>query len=222
MTRSALVRGVAFGSLAVLLLVIGAALRPLVAPVDPPAVEPVLSATETGFVQDMAAHHQQAMQMAQRLDPGADPGIVRMARQIHDTQSVEIGMLLGWLRLADAPPTIRQPMSWMTADAAGAHHHQAPSTAPDLPNAPGGLMPGMATMAELDALTAARGRDAEVLFLQLMYRHHLGGVAMAQTADAMLTGGPVKRAARDMAATQRQEAGLMSVLLAQRGGQPLP
>ena len=219
MTRSTLVRGVAFVSLAVLLLVIGAALRPLLVPADHPAADPVLSTTEIGFAQDMATHHQQAMQMTQRLDPGADPGIVALARQIHDSQSVEIGMLLGWLRLADAPPTNRQPMSWITADAAGAHHHPAPSAASD-PSS--GLMPGMATMAELDALAAARGRDAEVLFLQLMYRHHLGGVAMAQAADAMLTGGPVKQAARDMMATQRQEAGLMSVLLAQHGGQPLP
>ncbi|WP_137873907.1 DUF305 domain-containing protein [Rhodococcus sp. Q] len=219
MTRSTLVRWVAFASLAALLLVIGAALRPLIAPTGPPIANSVLSATEIGFAADMAAHHQQAMQMVQRLDQGADPGIVALARQIHDTQSVEIGMLLGWLRLADATPTNRQPMAWMTADAAAAHHHPAPTGAT---GPPPGLMPGMATLAELDALGAARGRDAEVLFLQLMYRHHQGGVVMAQAAEAMLTGGPVKQAARDMMATQSQEAGLMGVLLAQRGGHPTP
>lgn len=219
MTRSTLVRGVAFVSLAALLLVIGAALRPLIAPTDPAAADPILSATEVGFAADMAAHHQQAMQMVQRLDPGADPGIVALARQIHDTQSVEIGMLLGWLRLADASPTNQDPMAWMAADAAAAHHRPAPAGAADPPPGP---MPGMATMAELDALSAARGREAEVLFLQLMYRHHQGGIAMAQAADTILTGGPVKQAARDMMATQSQEAGLMGVLLAQRGGQPIP
>lgn len=44
-------------------------------------------------------------------------------------------------------------------------------------------MPGMATMAELDALAASRGPDAEILFLQLMERHHRGGIAMGQAAD---------------------------------------
>lgn len=218
MTRSAFLRAVAFASLAVLLLVIGAALRPVVAPAGIPVTAPVLSTTEIGFVQDMAAHHQQALLMAQRLDPDADPGIVALARQIRDTQSVEIGMLLGWLRLADAPPTNRQPMSWMEAETVAVQHHPDSLATPDSPRRP---MPGMATMADLDGLAAASGREGEVLFLQLMHRHHLGGVAMAQAADAAFSGGPVKQAARDMIATQRQEAGLMSVLLAQRGGQPL-
>ena len=214
MTRSAVVRGVAYTSLAVLLLVIGAALRPLVAPVNPPLAAPVLNATEIGFVQDMAAHHQQAVQIVQRLDPNVNPGIASLARQIRDSQSVEIGTFLGWLRLAEAPPTNRQPMSWMKANTTAAHQHSSPSYTPDSPL---GLMPGMATMTELDALAAARGHDAEVLFLQLMYRHHRGGVEMAQAADALLTEGPVKQAARDIMATQSQEAGLMAAALSQNG-----
>ncbi|MCJ0905689.1 DUF305 domain-containing protein [Rhodococcus sp. ARC_M6] len=214
MTRSAVVRAFAFTSLAVLLLVIGAALRPLLAPVNPPVADPVLNATEIGFIQDMAAHHQQAVQIVQRLDPDVDPGIAALARQIRDAQSVEIGTFLGWLRLAEAPPTNRQPMSWMFADTTAAHKH-SPSSRPA--DSPTGLMPGMATMTELDGLASARGHDAEVLFLQLMYRHHLGGVEMARAADALLTHGPVKQAARDIMATQSQEAGLMAAALSQNG-----
>ncbi|MGF7124597.1 DUF305 domain-containing protein [Rhodococcus sp. AG1013] len=83
-------------------------------------------------------------------------------------------------------------------------------------------MPGMATMAELDALAASRGPDAEILFLQLMERHHRGGIAMAQAADRQLADGPVKQAAREMLQSQTQESGLMTVMLAQRNAAPLP
>ncbi|WP_234551354.1 DUF305 domain-containing protein [Rhodococcus qingshengii] len=212
MTRFAAVRGIAFTSLAVLLVVIGAAMRPVFAPVTPPLSPPVLNATEIGFIQDMAAHHQQAIQIVQRLDPGAEPDIEALAQQIRDTQTAEIGMFLGWLRLAEAPPVNRQPMSWMTSDSAALHQHLTHSPGPD--TSPG-LMPGMATRTELDSLASARGHDAEGMFLQLMHRHHLGGVEMAQAADQLIADGPVKQAARDIMAAQSQEAGLIAVLLTQ-------
>lgn len=45
---------------------------------------------------------------------------------------------------------------------------------------------------------------------------------MAQEADQLLPSGPVKETARSMIHAQGQEAGLMGVLLAQRGAAPLP
>lgn len=212
MTR--LVRALALASLALLLLVVGAALRPLLVPENPGST-PVLGPVEVGFVQDMAAHHQQALSMVHRLPPDVDPAVATLARQIGDTQRIELGMLHGWLVLADATPTNPRPMGWMVGTSA--HQHGA-TTGADVPAA----MPGMATAAELDALSAARGRDAEILFLQLMARHHVGGAEMARSADGLLAGGPVKQAARDMMQSQGQEAGLMGVLLAQRGAAPLP
>ena len=41
-------------------------------------------------------------------------------------------------------------------------------------------MPGMATSDQLRALRAASGEQMDVLFLQLMLRHHEGGVIMLQ------------------------------------------
>lgn len=205
MTR--FVRPFAFASLAVLLLVIGAGLRPLLMS-EASVAEPVLGAVEIGFAQDMAAHHQQALQMTARLSGDVDPAVALFARQMGDAQRIEVGTLVGWLRLAEAPPTNPQPMSW---HGASAHDHGAAADP----------MPGMATTAELDALGAARGRDAEVLFLQLMQRHHLGGALMAQAADLVLADGPVKQVARDMMQEQSREAGLMTLMLAQRGAQPL-
>ncbi|WP_433567805.1 DUF305 domain-containing protein [Nocardia sp. CA-151230] len=189
-------------------------LRPLLIPENRSA-PPVLNRVEIGFSQDMTAHHEQALIMVQRLDSGVDPTVRQLAQQIADAQRMEIGTLLGWLRLANASPDATHPMAWMTADAA--HEHSMPA----MTSTNGTSMPGMATQAELDALAAARGRDAEVLFLQLMLRHHRGGVAMAQAADRLLASGPVKEAARGMITAQSQESGLMTIMLAQRDAQPL-
>nr|WP_245663309.1 DUF305 domain-containing protein [Nocardia inohanensis] len=190
-------------------------MRPVLAPENRSAPS-VLTPTEIGFAQDMTAHHQQALQMVQRLDAGVDPAIRQLAQQIADTQRSEIGTMLGWLRLANASPTNAHPMNWMHTTGT-THDHAAMTTTAAEPN----LMPGMATLAELDALSAARGADAESQFLQLMQRHHRGGVAMAQAVDKMVESGAVKEAARGMISAQSQEAGIMTLLLAQRGVQPL-
>lgn len=200
------IRVAALCAAALFLLVLGAALRPLLIP-ETAMPAPVLTAVELGFAQDMTAHHQQALILTERLDPAADPTVRRLADQIADTQRVEIGTLLGWTQLADAPPTAARPMVWMAASAG--HHHDSPTA-----------MPGMATTADLDALAAARGTEAETLFLQLMYRHHSGGVTMARAADALIISGPVKQAARAMAQSQSQELGYLGMLLDARGIRP--
>ncbi|MVU80356.1 DUF305 domain-containing protein [Nocardia sp. ET3-3] len=207
-------RPAGFAALALTLLTAGFLVRPVLVPENRSA-PPVLSAVEIGFSQDMSAHHEQALIMVQRLDSGVDPTVRQLSQQIADTQRMEIGTLQGWLRLANASPDSKHPMAWMNSP--GAHEHSMAT----MTSTNGTTMPGMATQSELDALARAHGKDAEILFLQLMLRHHTGGVAMAKAADALLTSGPVKEAARGMITAQSQEAGLMTILLAQRGAQPL-
>ncbi|MFD6515028.1 DUF305 domain-containing protein [Rhodococcus sp. NPDC060176] len=219
MTATRSVKAVALVAAALMLLVLGAALRPLFAPENHTQTA-VLSETEIGFVHDMATHHQQALFILARLSPDVDQAVTRLAQQIDDVQRTEIGVMLGWLRLAGVPPNSRTPMGWMEASFSGTgdgHHHPAP----DAPDTDTEVMPGMATTEELERLGAAQGSDAEVMFLQLMERHHRGGIAMAQAADALLESGPVKQSARDMINTQSQESGLMTLMLGQRGAQPL-
>src|SRR5207248_1199505 len=104
----------------------------------------ILDDTEIGFAQDMTAHHHQAILMVARLDPGVDPAVRQLAQQIDQTQRTEIGTMLGWLRLANASPTARHPMAWMTdTDTLAAHHHSTPAV---------NAMPGMASMTDLDRL----------------------------------------------------------------------
>ncbi|MFC3965545.1 DUF305 domain-containing protein [Nocardia jiangsuensis] len=210
MDRRSVVAGAALVALAALLVTLGAAVRPLFVPDRAPERE-ILSATEIAFLQDMTAHHEQALLMVQSLDPGVTPVIARLARQIDDVQRVELGTMLGWLRLANTLPSNPQPMAWLHEPGTG--HHGAPVAATE----PVDTSMGMATRAELDALAAARGREAEVIFLRLMQRHHYGGVTMARGADALLTAGPVKQAAREMVTEQTREIGMIGLLLAQYG-----
>jgi len=216
-TAPAWIRTAALGALILLSMVLGAALRPLVV-ADDPQPEPVLDATEIAFVQDMTAHHEQALVLTQQLDPGTDPTVARLAQQIRDAQNAEVGTMLGWLRLAGVTPTNPEPMAWMHPQPAAGHTHGSSSAETPSPDP----MPGMATRAEIDALTDARGRDAAVLFLQLMQRHHVGGVAMARAAEGRLADGPVRQTAREMITEQSQEAGTMALMLTQLGAPLLP
>ncbi|MDV8070679.1 DUF305 domain-containing protein [Rhodococcus sp. IEGM 1366] len=206
---------------AIMFLAIGAGLRPYFLPMSTP-IHVSLSDTEIGFIQDMGAHHQQALFMVERLEPDIDPAVHRLGRQIESTQRTEVGTLQGWLRLVNAPMTNPHPMGWMEPDAtdnsAGHQHREtAESGGPTLVK-----MPGMATWTELDQLGRSRGPDAEVLFLQLMLRHHKGGVEMAQNFVRQQQSGPVHEAAQGMIQDQGQEIAVMSMLLEQRQSLPMP
>lgn len=190
---------------AVMLLSLGAAARPLfIADAPAPAV---FTDAEVGFLQDMTAHHQQAVQMVTRLSADADPAVRALATQIDDAQRTEIGTMTGWLTLARALPTNPDPMGWMTSPA-GHDHQSAVAQTQDI------LMPGMASTTELDELAAARGGHADQLFLALMRRHHGGGATMAKAAAEQFPDGPVGRMARAMFTDQTREAATMTLLAA--------
>lgn len=178
---------------------------------------PGLRSADAGFARDMAVHHQQAVEMSFIVrDRTQDEAVRTLAYDIANTQANQRGMLLGWLDLWGLPKVVADepPMSWMGAS--GGHGGHAGHDAAK----PGALMPGMATKEELDRLGAASGRDAEVLFLQLMTDHHKGGVAMAEGC-AQRCETPVERAlAQGMVDAQRSELTLMEDMLRQRGAAP--
>ncbi|MFE2877193.1 DUF305 domain-containing protein [Streptomyces roseus] len=207
---------------------------------------PGLYSADAGFARDMAVHHQQAVEMSFIVrDRTQDEPVRGLAYDIANTQANQRGMLLGWLDLWGLPKVVagEPPMSWMgSADGHGGHaghamggsgmsghdmagHDMAGGdmAGHDMGGAaakPGALMPGMATKEELAQLGAAEGRDAEVLYLQLMTDHHKGGVAMAQGC-AKECETPAERAlARGMVEAQQSELALMADMLKQRGAAP--
>ena len=84
-------------------------------------------------------------------------------------------------------------------------------------------MPGMASTADLARLRATPpGTALDVEFLQLMLRHHQGGVSMLEYARDHADTGEVRNLASQMLFSQNSEADLMRGLLAERGAAPLP
>ncbi|MGN9845008.1 DUF305 domain-containing protein [Nonomuraea sp. H19] len=170
------------------------------------------SSPEAGFARDMAAHHAQAVDMSFTIrDKGPAQEIRNLAFDIIYTQANQRGMFLGWLQQWGLDQAGDQrPMAWMSG------HGHGGSTAAS------GTMPGMATPQELAKLKEAQGTQAEVLFLQLMIRHHEGGVQMAEGVLKLSTRSEVVSMANKIVQGQSGEIKLMTELLKQRGAQPYP
>ena len=81
-------------------------------------------------------------------------------------------------------------------------------------------MHGMASDDELRRLRGAQGSDAEILFLQLMIRHHEGGVIMARAVEGLSRRADVLGIARSIDSGQRVEIIAMTEMLAKRGARP--
>lgn len=160
---------------------------------------------DVGFARDMATHHAQAVELAELLrDRSDDEGLRRIATDIALTQQAQIGQMRGWLDVWERPPTsVDPPMAWM------GHDHGPGRAVP---------MPGMASDDEIAALTAARGAEAERLFLELMIRHHQGGVDMAAYAADHAGEGVVRTLARGMAEAQAVEIAQLQDILETRSG----
>ncbi|MCW2876643.1 MAG: hypothetical protein JWQ95_743 [Sphaerisporangium sp.] len=170
---------------------------------------------EAGFSRDMAVHHAQAVEMGFAVRDGStDPRIRALAYDIITTQTAQRGVFGGWLQQwgLDQSST-RPPMAWMAGH--GAHGAGAAAGMP-------ATMPGMATGAEMKQLQAAKGKDSEVLFLQLMIRHHQGGVQMAKALLKLSSRDEVRTMAQNIVDTQDSEIAYMTDLLKERGAQPYP
>jgi uncharacterized protein (DUF305 family) len=210
--RTGLVRAALFAVIAVGLLVLGGGLAvALGIGQQDQAATPSADSVDAGFSRDMAIHHRQGVEMANvALERSEDPVVRQLAFDISSTQMNQAGRMEGWLSLWGVPPTGGEVMAWMAGD--GGHGHEAVD----------GLMPGMATEAELAELRSLTGTDFDVEFLRLMIRHHQGGFDMAEYAAENAELPAVARLASTIADTQSAETGTMTDLLAARGGTPLP
>ncbi|MDX3797367.1 DUF305 domain-containing protein [Streptomyces sp. AK04-3B] len=170
---------------------------------------PVADSADAGFARDMAVHHQQAVEMSYIVrDRTTDVEVRRLAYDIAQTQANQRGMLIGWLDLWGLPKVSSDPpMTWTGM--------RGMSGGED-----GALMVGMATDAEMKRLGTLNGKQAEILYLQLMTAHHKGGVHMAESCVAKCTVGVEKRLAQGMVEAQQSEIDLMAGMLKARGAKP--
>jgi len=167
------------------------------------------TSADAGFARDMSVHHGQAVEMAMwAYQKSSDSEIQTLGYDMATTQQYQIGEMNAWLTawgLTTTPPHGR--MAWMTEGSKALQ--------------PTGLMPGMATDQELDKLHNATGKDFDILFCQLMLRHHLGGVHMANEALQVVKTSEVKQLAHQVQQGQQLEITTLTAKLKSLGAQPL-
>jgi uncharacterized protein (DUF305 family) len=193
------------GGLALLLVLVGVIGGIAVGRSTATTYGPAADSIDVGFLQDMVVHHNQGVEMAVwARNNTADPEIRQIAYDIESTQTSQTGRMEGWLTLWGDPltPPSGQYMGWM--------------------GMPTASMPGMASPQDLARLRAATGRELDVVFLQLMLRHHQGGLPMMQTAATEASVPAVRALAQSMVTSQTSEVSVMTQMLAARGAAPLP
>ena len=133
-------------------------------------------------------------------DRGQDSTLRRIGYDIATTQQYQVGVMEGWLAEWRLPQTTdRAPMAWV------------PGSKDMLQ--PDGRMPGLASTDELARLEAATGKDADILFCQLMLRHHLGGIHMIDAVLAESDNDRVRELAEQMRQAQQGEIEALRELL---------
>jgi uncharacterized protein (DUF305 family) len=221
-------RWVIIGGTLVAVLLVGAAIGLFAARLSgggDATASPGAGSVEVGFAQDMSVHHLQAVTMANwARDHTADPEVRQLAFDITSTQTEQVGRMKGWLMLWDQPEqSTGQYMTWMSEP--GGHdgmRMSGSSSGSSAGPSADGLMPGMATDAELAKLRSLSGKAMDVYFLQLMLRHHQGGVPMAEYAQQHTGVTAVKQLCQSMLTSQGAEMEQMKQMLQARGAQPLP
>ncbi|MGJ0119068.1 DUF305 domain-containing protein [Williamsia sp. MIQD14] len=191
---------------------------------------PASDSAAVGFAQDMSTHHSQGVEMATiALSKGSDPQVRSLAYDILTQQTNQIGQMQSWLTRwgypLDNPSTA---MDWMSdhhsmsdGSMSGSMSGAMSMTAGNGTTTP--LMPGMATASEMTRLRAMSGTALDAYFLQLMLRHHQGGLPMMEyAADPEHVSQDYERTlAQQMINTQENEAQTMTAMLSERGVAPL-
>jgi uncharacterized protein (DUF305 family) len=117
---------------------------------------------DVAFMQGMIGHHSQAVEMVDLLKQRTlNTDMQKLGMRITVSQEDEIKMMQTWLKVRGQS----------LPDPHARHMH---------PEAPGAMMPGMLTQAEMDKLAAAKGPEFDRLFLEGMIKHHGGAITMVE------------------------------------------
>jgi uncharacterized protein (DUF305 family) len=161
--------------------------------------DPAPDSVDAGFLQDMRAHHDQAVLLSliymNRAD--VDPGLYTIAAEVLLSQQLEVGMFVELLNGFGLPEenSTGTAMAWMGAPV------------------PLEAMPGMASEETIAALKAAEGAEADELFTRAMIAHHEGGIAMAEHAREHAETSRVREIGGAVATNQRGEINELNAAL---------
>jgi len=139
------------------------------------------------FAQMMIPHHQQAITMAeQAATKASSPEVKQLASQIESAQGPEIQKMTGWLK------------SWGQSASSGKSMR---------------MDDGMMSDKDMTKLGSLSGPAFDKAFLQMMIKHHKGGISMAKTEQSKGSSADAKALARSIVTSQSAEVTTMQKLL---------
>lgn len=127
---------------------------------------PPLSHADVEFMQGMIMHHAQAVEMTALISSHTSNKDLRLlGERISRSQTDEIKFMKRWLTTRGEPVSMAMPGM------------------PDMDQSghPMGLMPGMLTPEQMDALRKAKDAEFDHLFLTGMIQHHNGALTMVKS-----------------------------------------
>ena len=180
---------------------------------------PTDNSVAAGLARDMTDHHAQAVDMATIVQGRTTDADIRyLATDIALGQTNQMGQMQGWLNVWKLSiGRSGAPMAWMNSSHSTMQMGNGSTMDPSMMTLQAnGLMPGMATQAQVNELRTLPVKQADVLFLKLMIAHHKGGVAMCQAAIAQTKEPVVVHLCRTIVASQTLEITQMTQMLNQR------
>lgn len=156
------------------------------------AGRPGEESVDVGFLRDMHYHHEQAIQIGVLGNANAeDEHVAHFALEAVIAQQWEIGYMESLLEEwgYDLGARDRDSMAWMNMAM------------------PIERMPGIIPRDEMDRFRGLSGRDADRAFLELMTKHHRGGIHMARYAARHASDERVRELADRMVRNQTAEIG---------------
>lgn len=166
---------------------------------------PPQSSADVEFMQGMIMHHEQAVEMTAMIASHTqNKELKTLGARISSSQSDEIKFMKRWLAArGESVPDAMPGMPGMDMS----HDRSHPAM---------GLMPGMLTPQQMEALRKARGAEFDHLFLVGMIQHHNGALTMVK--ELFNTAGAGQDAelfnfATDADNTQRAEIRIMEAML---------
>ena len=169
------------------------------------ATLPPQAKADVEFMQGMILHHAQAVEMTAMIQSHTlNKDLRSLGARISSSQTDEIKFMKRWLAVRGE--SIPKPMADMSMNMPGM----------DMSHNSMGLMPGMLTPQQMEALRKAKGAEFDHLFLSGMIQHHNGALTMVK--DLFDTAGAGQDAelfnfATDADNSQRAEIKIMENML---------
>lgn len=168
------------------------------------AILPPYSPADVQFMQHMIVHHAQAVEMTALIESNTkNKNVHSLGARISRSQADEMKFMKRWLTIRGEPTSL--PAHTMHGMDMSSHQMPMP-----------GLMPGMLSAKQMDALKKAKDGEFDNLFLTGMIQHHKGALTMVK--ELFDTAGAGQDAelfnfATDVESGQRAEITIMQTML---------